>query len=135
MSLYGDRSRPERLSDHDGAVTYIGLGLPLVSARIVSGSLEPDGRASVDIELSNRGAANAVDVTVTELTFTALKASAPVRLVDPVRIAVLGPDETRVVRVQVSLPPTPKFLVKGKGRYAEPGGRVSRLVLQPEMVR
>lgn len=135
VSLYGDRSRPERLSDHDGAVTYIGLGLPLVSARIVSGSLAPDGQGWVDLEFSNRGAGNAVDVAVTELTFTALKASAPVRLIDPVYIAVLGPGETRVVRVHVSLPPTPKFLVKGKGRYAEPGGTVSALVLKPEMVR
>jgi len=135
VSLYGDRSRPERLSDHDGAVTYIGLGLPLVTARIVSGGLEPDGPAWVDIEFENRGAANAVDVAVTELTFTALKASPPVRLVDPVRVALLGPGETQVVRVHVSLPPTPKFLVKGRGRYAEPGGGVSALVLKPEMIR
>ncbi len=94
-----------------------------------------DGRAWVDIELQNHGAANAVEVVVSELTFAALKASPPVRLVDPVRVALLGPGETQVVRVHVSLPPTPKFLVKGRGRYAEPGGGVSALVLKPEMIR
>jgi hypothetical protein len=135
LSLYGDRSRPERLSDHDGAVTYLGLGLPRVTARIAGGHVAPDGRAWVDIELQNHGAANAVEVVVSELTFTALKASPPVRLVDPVHVPLLGPGETRVVRVHAMLPPTPKFLVKGRGRYAEPGGGISELMLKPEMVR
>ncbi len=134
VSLYGSTS-PARLSDHDGGVTFIDLGTPMVVGRIIAGQGSPSGATWVDIEVTNTGSGFASHVVIAELMFTALKGHPPIVLTNPAAVGALAPGETKVVRVNVALPPDTKFNVHGKGRFVDQQGVVREFVIRPEMFR
>jgi predicted extracellular nuclease len=134
QSLYGTTS-PARLSDHDGSVTFIDLGAPTVSGRIRDAQASPSGDVWVDIEVTNAGDGFAGQVTITEVRFSALKASGPVVLTTPVVVGALAPGETRVVRVTAVLPAGSKFNVQAKGQFKNQQGITRGFVVKPEMFK
>ncbi|HYU79105.1 MAG TPA: hypothetical protein VEK56_08965, partial [Vicinamibacterales bacterium] len=134
VSLYGTTS-PARLSDHDGSVTYIDLGAPMITGRIVDAHASPSGDTWVDIEVSNVGDGFAHDVIISEVRFSALKASAPVVLIQPAVVGLLAPGETRIVRVTATLPPGSKFNVHARGQLGDQLGVVREFPIKPEMFK
>jgi len=134
VSLYGTTS-PARLSDHDGSVTYIDLGAPMITGRIVDAHASPAGDTWVDIGVSNVGDGFAHDVIISEVRFSALKASAPVVLIQPAVVGLLAPGETRIVRVTATLPPGSKFNVHARGQLGDQLGVVREFLIKPEMFK
>ena len=131
QSLYGSTDA-RRLSDHDGSVAYIDLGTPSVSARILDAAMSPTGETWIDIEVSNGGDGFADSIVLTEIRFSALKASPPVVLADPITVGSLQPGAVTVVRVSVTLPAGSNFNVFGKGQYGTPSGDVRSFLIKPE---
>jgi predicted extracellular nuclease len=134
LSLYGSPS-PARLSDHDGSVTFIDLGMPKVGGRIAGAESSPSGATSVDIEVTNAGNGFARQVVVTELRFTALKGSGPIVITNAAVVGSLAPGETRLVRVNAQLPAGSKFNVFGRGRFVDQSGESREFVITPEMFK
>ena len=81
QSLYGSTDA-RRLTDHDGSVAYINLGTPSVTAQILDAEMSPTGETWVDIEIRNGGDGFADQIAITEIRFSALKASPPRRVVE-----------------------------------------------------
>ncbi len=131
QSLYGSTDA-RRLTDHDGSVAYIDLGTPSVSARILGAEMSPTGETWVDIEVSNTGDGFADQIAITEIRFSALKASPPLVLSDPIIVGSLQPGEVTVVRVSVTLPAGSNFNVFGQGQYRTQTGEVRSFLIKPE---
>jgi predicted extracellular nuclease len=131
QSLYGSTDA-RRLTDHDGSVAYIDLGTPSITARILDAETSPTGETWVDIEVSNSGDGFADQLAITEIRFSALKASPPLVLSDPIIVGSLQPGEVTVVRVSVTLPAGSNFNVFGQGQYRTQTGEMRLFLIKPE---
>jgi hypothetical protein len=68
-----DATRPERLSDHDASVTYLAIGTPKLSGRIVSQTPSPGGGQIVmALQIANLGGGNARGVVVDQVLLRTL---------------------------------------------------------------
>jgi hypothetical protein len=123
-----------RLSDHDGAVTYVDLGTPRVSGRITGIAVDPAEPTAVQIEVTNAGDGFARDVVIEDLRLTGVKASGPV-LLAPIVIGTLQPGETRTVTATTTVAVDARFTASGLGRYLTQENEQRTFVLQPVQVR
>jgi uncharacterized protein len=133
--LYSDGSRPERLSDHDGSVAYLGIGAAQLVGRIVS---DPGkARTRVDVEVSNQGGSTAYDVVINQLSARALGGHGLVTVLTrrPVQLGTLAPGESRVVTVDLVVPPpVTRFSLTEVGAYTDPGGTLHNFSLVQNVV-
>jgi hypothetical protein len=128
-----DPSRPERLCDHDGLVTYVSLGTPRLSGR-VSGT-GPDG--TIDIQITNSGA-SAFDVVIDQVGFRTLAGAGTVSLGAPlpIRLGDLGPGQTVILTLPLVLPPgVTRFSIAESGSLRDAGGRAYRFSMGQAVMR
>src|SRR5262249_21172960 len=116
-------------------VTFIDLGAPAVTGRILDAQASPSGDVWVDIEVTNGGDGFAGQVTITEGRFSALKGSGPVVLTTPGVVGSLAPGATRVGPVTAVLPPGSKFNVQARGQFKNQQGITRGFVIKPEIFK
>lgn len=127
-----DATRPERLTDHDGTVTYLALGTYRVVGRIVGASPRSGGQMTVDVQISNIGAGNALGVTIDSLVLRTVGGSGTVTPATPLPIAVgsLAPGQSTIVSIVVNVPEgVTRFAMIENGSASDAAGAVSHFTI------
>jgi uncharacterized protein len=120
--LFNDGTRPERLTDHDGSVAYIGLGVPRLTGRVVSSAA---GASTLTIEVTNIGGGHAYNVAITQLLLRTLAGTGTVTHSTPLPILIpaLAPGQSHEFTVQLTVPPTvTRFSITEHGAHFDAGG-------------
>ncbi len=90
-----DPNTPVRISDHDPSITYLAIGLPKLSGRVLGQSPRAGGQMTVTLQISNTGGGNAQNVLIDQALFRTLTGSGNVSLAGPAL-----PDRARSDRVR-----------------------------------
>ncbi len=128
-----DPARPERLSDHDGSVTYLALGTPRLAGRIVE-----QGAGYVDVRITNGGGGNAFGLRIDQVRFKTLAGTGTVTLSGPalpLDLPTLAAGGGTTVRFFLDVPPgVTRFSITENGQFLDAGGTASRFSIGQAVV-
>ena len=125
-----DATRPERLSDHDASVTYLAIGTPKLSGRVVSQTPSPGGGQIVmALQIANLGGGNARGVVVDQVLLRTLAGIGTVTLATalPMVVGDIAAGQSITVPLTLNVPAgVTRFSVTENGAYADAGAANSR---------
>jgi hypothetical protein len=128
-----DATRPERLSDHDGSVTYLALGTPRLSGRVIG-----QGPDHVDVQVTNVGGGNAFGAQIDQIRVRTLAGTGAVTLAGPalpLDLPALAPGGRTTVRLRLNVPSgVTRFSVTENGRILDAGGTAYRFSMGQAVV-
>jgi predicted extracellular nuclease len=125
-----DGNRPERLSDHDASITYLAIGSPHLSARIVSQSDRgTNGLLTLTVRIANDGGSNAKNIAVERVAPRTIAGVGAVSLATglPLALADLAVGQSATISLTFHVHPgVVRFAVTGRGSFSDAQGTAHR---------
>jgi hypothetical protein len=135
--LRNDPNRPERLSDHDASVTYLGMGIPSLAGSVVAQTSQIDGRIDVTVRLTNTGSGHALGVVLKDLVATT--ASGREAEIDatvlPMALGDIAAGQSTAVTITLMVPPgVTRLSIAEEGAFLDASGVRYPLSLDQQVI-